>query len=428
MSKISSCEYNYDYDVAIIGAGASGLAAALTIKKAEPRISVVILEKKEQAAKKLGATGNGRCNLSNAACAEDKEVFTFFQQNGILLRKDAEGRMYPYSEDARQLAAFLTEKAVLAGADIWLNSEVKKVEARPEGGFLLLLEEKDENRRLYAKKVLLATGGKSYPAMGTTGDGYVMARSLGHRIMPLAPGLTAICTDLPEIRGLKGLRVKASTKLCFYGKEIAAEIGEIQFREDSLSGICVMNLSNSVKPRRKAGELSFEGYELVCDFAPDFEEKTLGEYINRLGASEDAAVRDASEAGASVRLCELPGVCAALGSVLKYPLGEAIAAKAGIAAERQISELTEGELRRLAESIKNFRIPITGLKGWKEAQITCGGVSWEEVREDTMESKILPGLYFSGEVTDYAGLCGGFNLHHAWRTGILAGKGIAAEF
>ena len=161
MSKIS----DFNYDVAIIGAGASGLAAALTIKKTNPKISAVILEKKERAAKKLAATGNGRCNLSNAACAKDKEVFTFFQQNGILLRKDAEGRIYPYSEDAKQLAALLTEEAIFAGADIMLSSEVKKVEARPEGGFLILLEEKGENRRIYAKKVLLATGGKSYPAM-----------------------------------------------------------------------------------------------------------------------------------------------------------------------------------------------------------------------------------------------------------------------
>ena len=424
MSKIS----DFNYDVAIIGAGASGLAAALTIKKTNPKISAVILEKKERAAKKLAATGNGRCNLSNAACAEDKEVFTFFQQNGILLRKDAEGRIYPYSEDAKQLAALLTEEAIFAGADIMLSSEVKKVEARPEGGFLILLEEKGENRRIYAKKVLLATGGKSYPAMGTTGDGYVMARKLGHRIIPPAPGLTAICTDLPEIGRLKGLRVKASAKLCLYGKEIAAEIGEIQFREDSLSGICVMNLSNRVKPLEKAGGRSFDGYELVCDFAPDFEEKNLGEYINRLGASEDPAVRVASEAGIPMRICEPPGVCGALGSLLKRPLAEAIAARAGVDAGKAMFALSEEERKRLSENIKNFRLPITGLKGWKEAQITCGGVSWEEICEDTMESKILPGLYFSGEVTDYAGPCGGFNLHHAWHTGILAGKGIAAEF
>ncbi len=421
MSKIS----NFDYDVAIIGAGASGLAAALTIKRTNPKISVILLEKKERAAKKLEVTGNGRCNLSNVACAGDKEVFPFFEESGILLRKDADGRLYPYSEDAKQLAALLTEETVFAGAEIRLSSEVKKVEARPEGGFLLLLEEKGENRSLCAEKVLLATGGKSYPAMGTTGDGYVMARKLGHRVIPPAPGLTAICTDLPEIRRLKGLRVKAGVKLCFYGEEIAAEVGEIQFREDSLSGICVMNLSNSVKPTGKAGELSFAGYELVCDFVPDFEEETLERYLLRMSEKAGGNRSVAGTAGGAIDLCN------ALSSLVKRPLGEAIVAGTGIDAEKALSgfssELTEKERKALIEKVKNFRIPITGLKGWKEAQITCGGVPWEEIREDTMESKIIPGLYFSGEITDYAGPCGGFNLHHAWLTGILAGKGIAAK-
>ncbi len=428
MSKISK----YDYDVAIIGAGASGLAAALVIKKTNPKISVVIFEKKERAARKLAATGNGRCNLSNVACAEDKEVFEFFEQNGILLRKDADGRMYPYSEDARQLADFLVERAILAGADIRLSSEVKKVEARPEGGFFLFLEEKGEKRNLCAKKVLIATGGKSYPAMGTTGDGYVMARKLGHRVIPLAPGLTAICTDMPEIKRLKGLRAKAEVKLRLDGKELAAETGEIQFREDSLSGICIMNLSNRLKPRGEMGkmeEMSFEGYELVCDFAPDFEEKKLGEYIKRLSTSESQDVQAISEAAEdSTRTCKPMGVCDALGSILKQSLAEAVAARAGVKKDKAISALTQAEIKKLAKGIKCFAVPVTGLKGWKEAQITCGGVSWEEICEETMESKIILGLFFSGEVTDYAGLCGGFNLHHAWRTGILAGKGIAAKF
>ena len=417
MSRIS--DY---YDVAIIGAGASGLAAALTVKRTNPKISVVILEKKEMAAKKLAATGNGRCNLSNAACGEDREVFEFFRENGILLRKDAEGRMYPYSEDARQLAALLAGEAVLAGADIRLNSEVKKVEVRPEGGFFLFLAEKGGSGSLCAKKVLLATGGKSYPAMGTTGDGYVMARKLGHRVISPAPGLTAICTVLPEIKELKGLRVKAGVKLRLDGAEVAAEIGEIQFREDSLSGICIMNLSNRVEPREKMGEISFEGYELVCDFAHNVEEKILGEYILQMAENCHANRRGTGGTGG------VTGVCGALQSVLKQPLAEVIATRAGIEKEKNLSQLTETEREKLIENIKHFKLPITGLKGWKEAQITCGGVSSEEIREDTMESKILPGLYFSGEVTDYAGPCGGFNLHHAWCTGILAGRGIAAKF
>lgn len=134
-----------NYDAAIIGAGASGLAAALTIKKYKPGASVLLLEKKERAAKKLAATGNGRCNLSNEACENKDVVFGFFSENGIMLRKDESGRFYPCSEDAGQLASLLTEETVSAGVRIRLDSEVKKVEACPEGGFLLLVEEKVRN-------------------------------------------------------------------------------------------------------------------------------------------------------------------------------------------------------------------------------------------------------------------------------------------
>ena len=455
MSKTGDC------DVAIIGAGASGLAAALTIKRENPKISVIISEKKDRAAKKLAAAGNGRCNLSNEACSEDREVFEFFARSGILLRKDSEGRMYPCSEDGGQIASMLAEEAVSAGACIMLSSEVKKVEARPEGGFLLLLEEKGQNRELCADKVLIATGGKSYPAMGTTGDGYVMARKLGHRVISPAPGLTAICTAIPEIKGLKGLRAKAEVKLCLDGREIGTEIGEIQFRDDSLSGICIMNLSNRVKPRgenREGGESvesreskvagesremgkiekkSFAGYELLCDFAHGFEKESLRDCIkglctSRLSGANDLAgarnTRDIKEAWTGGGIWETMDVCRAQGGIVKYPLAEVIAARAGIEKGKKLSQLTEAEMGNLVENIKNFRIPVTGLKGWKEAQVTCGGVSMEEIDESTMESKILPGLYFSGEVTDYAGPCGGFNLHNAWRTGIIAGKGIAAKF
>ena len=186
-----------NYDAAIIGAGASGLAAALTVKKYKPGASVLVLEKKERAG---------------------------------------------------QLASLLTEEAVSAGVRIRLNNEVKKVEACPEGGFLLLVEEKGAERTVYAKKLLIAAGGKSYPSMGTTGDGYVMARKLGHTVTPPAPGLTAVCTEMRELRTLKGVRAKAKVCLKFEGKELFGEDGEIQFRSDSVSGICVMNLSNRMKP------------------------------------------------------------------------------------------------------------------------------------------------------------------------------------
>lgn len=397
-----------NFQVAIIGGGASGLAAALTLKRLRPELSVVIFEKKEQTGKKLGATGNGRCNLSNEACSNKDEVFGFFRESGIMIRQDGEGRYYPYSEDAKQLASLLTEEALALDVQIELNREVKKVEAAPDGSFLLLVEqkEKDKERTVHADRVLIATGGKSYPSMGTTGDGYVMARKLGHTTVPPAPGLTAVCTDAAEMKMLKGVRAKAGVKLLYQGNCVAAEPGEIQFREDSLSGICIMNLSNHIKPH---GNMSFAGYEIAVDFAWEYGVQQLEDYI-----------------GAMRRLGEIP-ICDALKSLIKRKLAEVIAVRAGIPRDRRISALKADERERLIGEIKDFRIPVTGLKGWKEAQITCGGVRLEEICVETMQSRLVPGLYFSGEVLEYAGPCGGFNLHYAWLSGIYAAKSIAAS-
>lgn len=408
---------NNGYDLAIAGAGASALAAALTLKRERPEASIIIFEKKEQAATKLAATGNGRCNLSNQACKNTDEVFEFFAKSGIATRRDVEGRYYPCSEDARQLASLLTEEARALGITIMLSSEVKKVEACQDGGFLLLVQENSKSRgagEYFARRVLIATGGKSYPGMGTTGDGYVLARKLGHSLTPLAPGLTAVCTDMPEIKKLKGVRAKAEVKLCESGKEIERQAGEIQFRDDSLSGICIMNLSNHIKPKKRQDPgaqdgLSFAGYELALDFVPEYDGARLEAHIGSMTCMKSLAI------------------CDALKSLVKGPLGEAIASRAGFCEDERLSELSGEDIKKLAGVLKDFRVPVTGLKGWKEAQITCGGVSLDEICITSMQSKLLAGLYFSGEVIDYAGPCGGFNLHNAWLTGIRAGKAVAGQ-
>lgn len=431
MSSNHSCKV---FDLAIIGAGASGLAAALTIKKENPAADVVILEKKERTAKKLAATGNGRCNLSNIACDDTDTVLSFFEENGILLRSEEDGRLYPYCETAHEISELLSIECEAAGVHIELNSEVKKVEADSErgfeGGFLLFVEGKAaELRSLRARRLLIASGGKSYPSLGTTGDGYVMARSLGHTVNPLAPGLTAVkvvpavydeeswsyraeAADASELSGLKGVRVKAAVSLLLGGRELRTEVGEVQFREDSVSGICVMNLSNYIKPqKRNAADgrqlLSFEAYMLRMDLAPDFTTERLADNMKKLALKRGFTLTTL------------------LKTVVKEKLAYAVAARVAMDANMSAEQLTEADIYRIAGVLKDFSFYVRGLAGWKEAQVTCGGVSLAEINEKSMESKLVSGLYFSGEVTDYAGPCGGFNLHYAWLTGIRAGEAIA---
>lgn len=437
-----------NFDVAIIGAGASGLAAVLTLKKENPQASVAVFEKKDKAAKKLAVTGNGRCNISNLLCRDREIVSDFFDEIGIVPRTDFDGKQYPYNEDAAATAELLICESMAVGAKILLNHDVKKVEADSEegfeDGFFLFVEEKIKAKEklretkgkkgvkggtsgtdceekviekvFRAKKLLIATGGKSYPTLGTTGDGYVLARSLGHSVSPLAPGLTAVCVKAPigtadELKMLKGVRAKGSAKLFFEGRELMSESGEIQFREDSISGICIMNLSNHIKPQIKendsARRLSFEGYEIKLDLADEIELETLKTHMRRLCEKDEFTV------------------CDVLKSLLKRKLAEEVLNRMGTDINLHAKELSDEDINVIAREIKAFSFEVTGLVGWKEAQVTCGGVSENEINPNTMESELVKGLYFSGEVTEYAGSCGGFNLHHAWLTGIRAGKAIA---
>lgn len=405
------------YNLAIMGAGASGIAAALTVKKLAPQLSTVIFEKKERAARKLAATGNGRCNISNSGCGDLETVREFLEDVGIILRQESDGRLYPYCEDAQNVAELMLSRAAAAGAEILLNNDVKRVEADRKGGFLLFVEEKGEQRLYSADRLLIAAGGKSYPSMGTTGDGYALARRLGHSVTALAPGLTAVCvrgSDAEELRRLAGTRVKGSARLFFANKELACERGELQFRRDSLSGICIMNLSNLIKPRRRAENgaaaetgLSFEGYRIELDMADGLSAEELKRYLRRVSRKEAMSCADI------------------LRPLLKDKAAGAVLARLGLTAEAEASALDEARLAAAADLIKAFSFEVEGLAGWKEAQVTCGGVYEDEVDPNTMESRLLPGLYFCGEVLDYAGPCGGYNLHHAWLTGLYAGRAIA---
>jgi len=411
------------YDIAIIGGGASGLAAAITARRNAPEMSVAIFEKKEVTGKKLSATGNGRCNLSNVKCSLSEQVIDFFMSVGISVRKDEEGRLYPYSEDAKDVTEILTACARGEGAEILLNSGISRMEADPEGGFLLFVGENGgagggpagassagvENcRAVHAKKVLLATGGKSYASMGTTGDGYIMARKLGHTVTKLVPGLTAVevTSDLADI---KGVRSKALVTLYKDGEQIFSEKGEVQFRADSLSGICVMNMSRFVKVEAgESLEAAMGRYMVSVNLVPDFGTVEIISMLKQRFLLKGLTVLEAMK------------------TLVREVLACRILSDAGVEWDAPALSVAFDDRKLLAivNGMRGMRFGIRGVKGWNEAQITLGGVSMEEINPVTMESKLVPGLFFSGEVTDFDGPCGGYNLHNAWITGMLAGVGM----
>lgn len=395
------------YDVVVVGAGPSGLAAAITVKTARPKSSVLILEKKERAAKKLSASGNGRGNLSNKSCGSLDRVLSFFSKAGIAVKFDEEGRIYPYSEEAGAVADALVKRASWLGTDIFVNSEVKSAEVDSERGFRIFVSQEGAEQRLSCKYLLIATGGKSYGIYGSTGDGYRLARSLGHQVTALLPSLTAIQVK-EDIKALKGVRVKGEVSLFEEGALKFREQGEIQFREDSISGICVMNLSSFMPSFAACGREGGKGkLRISVNTVPDFDSAGLISFMLSKKNSEGATAFDVLE------------------TLTKKPLAGYVLRNAGIEENRDASELTSEEILKIANGLRSLTLTPESLKGWKEAQVTKGGIKMEEVCQDTMESVFYSGLYFSGEILDYDGLCGGFNLHNAWLTGIKAGEAIA---
>ena len=328
------------------------------------------------------------------------------------MRSDEEGRMYPYSEDAKDVCKLLIKSAENCGVELYSEAVVTRLEAipltsDPRGGFRIFIEEDEQS--VYAENVVLATGGKSFASCGTTGDGYIFARRLGHSVSKLAPALTAI-EVVENIKVLKGVRTKARAYLYRDGGLIGSESGEVQFREDALSGICIMNLSRLVKPLRgESPEDSFRHYEIRLDLTPDF-------------SSSD--IRDMM----LTRLRDLKyDSLYAMKGLIKEELAAHIARKGNVFFARWKADQVSCEEMAafIADELSDMRLTVKGLKGWNEAQVTSGGVSLEEIDENTMESKIVPGLFITGETLDYDGPCGGYNLHNAWLTGIKAGKGLA---
>lgn len=386
-------------DICIIGGGASGLAAAVEAGMAGFGHKVILLEKRQGTGSKICASGNGRCNLSNEACPDVRITLEFFGRIGVLTRTDEAGRIYPYSEEAADVERALRTAAERLGVAVLTNTAVTGLE-KDDGGFTVTAETtrdgKKEIRFISAKKVLMAAGGKAAPKLGTTGDGYSMARKLGHRVNSPVPVLTAI--EVTEnVSALSGVREKARASLYRDGKCIFCEDGEVQFTKDSLSGICIFNMSRFLKlGKGKTLKDGFKEYEIYLDFMPEFSPAQVEDFL-----------REQGERGLSGE--------SALNSVVKEKLARAVAG-------RILSD------ENPARQIKALKFTPKMPKGWETAQVTRGGVALSEVDGITMESRKVPGLYFAGEVLDYDGPCGGFNLNHAWITGIKAGRGLCTEF
>ncbi len=362
------------------------MTAAICAKEENPAKNILIIEKKNQLGRKISATGNGKCNLSNAACPNVGETLAFFERLGLLTRTDEAGRIYPYTEEGAAVREVLEQRIQDLGISVMTSSEVLSIEKKEN--FVIELK----NKEIHAEKVLIACGGKAGSAFGSTGDGFRFAKKLGHRVNKPIPVLTAV--DVKEnLEKLSGIRAKGEVRLLYQKEEIFAEKGEVQFTKTGISGICVFNLSRYLLlPQGASFENGFDDYSIEIDFFPEREEM---ESILELRKAKGLKGRNL------------------LQYLVRKPIAEMIYEQAG------------DDTAACSKALKAFALSPKGVKGWDFAQATKGGVALSEVSAKTLESMVTAGLYFAGEVLDYDGPCGGFNLQHAWESGMKAGREMA---
>ncbi|MDD5823147.1 MAG: aminoacetone oxidase family FAD-binding enzyme [Firmicutes bacterium] len=394
------------YDLAVIGAGPAGITAAIECISNAPALNVLIIDRNQAPGKKLRATGNGRCNITNINADGYDEAAAFLGRMGIPLRTCASGLVYPYSESAADVVDILSDRITEYGIDTSYGVAVRSID-RTSFGFTINFE---DGERVDAARVVLALGGKAGPAFGTIGDGYRMARELGHSVVGTIPVLTGIECDGQDCKLIAGNRAHGNVKLFRNGELVYEESGEIQFTNYGLSGICIFNTTRHMRYDRSEGIGIFE---IKLDLCPGWD---VASYLFERRASEQklASNWDRTETADSV-----------LRGLLKSNLASFVIDIAGIERDCLVADLSDFYIELLADVIHSLEFQPSGIRGWKDAQCTSGGVSLDEINAETCESKLVPGLYIIGELADYDGPCGGYNLTYAWCTGLKAGRAIA---
>lgn len=416
----------YMSKVLIIGGGAAGMMAAAFAAKNGNRVEV--FDKNEKLGKKLFITGKGRCNITNAADLEDffsavtsnpkflysafysftnEQVISFFEELGVKTKVERGGRVFPVSDHSSDVIQALKSEMERLGVKINLNAEVKE-----------LITEKNSTRetvngiRLVSGKkisgdaVIVATGGISYPSTGSTGDGYRFARRCGHKVSELSPSLVPMEVKEWYAGELMGLSLRnIEIRITDGKKKLYQEFGEMLFTHYGVTGPVILSASSVVGKKLKDTELT-----LHIDLKPALTEEQLDKRVLReFETNHNRQFKNAVD------------------SLFPSKLRPVIVELSGIPEEKKVHEITKEERLRFVRLIKDFTMTLTGLRGYNEAIITKGGVSVKEIDPGTMESKLVKGLYFAGEVLDLDAVTGGYNLQIAWSTGYLAGMNAGVE-
>lgn len=421
------------YDVIVAGGGAAGMMAA--ISAARMGAKTAILEHMDQAGKKLLVTGNGKCNFTNRAQGVEyyrgqdpafvlpvleqfglEETLAFFQEIGIFPREKRGGYYYPASEQASSVRQALLLELARLGVEIHYGIGIRSIQKRDSG----IAQEPfssgtgqfcfdTKQGMYYSSSCIIATGGKAAKKTGSDGSGVPYIKGFGHTVLSFMPALVQLKGEQPFLKELAGIRADARLTLFVEDAPIACDRGEVQLTDFGVSGIPAFQVSRyavyALKEQKKVC--------LSLDFAPELDYNILLDYFGKQKRRDQERWQACD---ANMHLKDM------LIGLLNKKLIPVILREAGLPEEILLKSCRQQELSKLIRTIKHFRVDITDSKGFDSAQVCAGGVSTGEINPSTMESRLVSGLYFAGEVVDIDGMCGGYNLQWAWSSGWVAGK------
>ena len=408
------------HDIAVVGGGPAGCIAAITAARLKK--SVVLIEKNAGIGKKMLMTGKGRCNLTNSAPVEtfvekfgsvgkflrtafynfsNEDLTEFFGGLGLELKTERQGRIFPADDKASSVVAALKKELASSGVEVVYNSRTQSIKYG-NGYFILNIA---GGIVICAKKVVIACGGSSFKATGSTGDGFEIAAKFGHKIVPLQPALVPLKTQETFVSQIQGLALKnLSIRFIIGKKRIVSPIGELMFTHFGVSGPLVLDLSGEIVPEIKA----WGGIPLLIDLKPGLDTAKL----------EKKMLKEIKEN------CNMD-----IGNVMKGMLPQRLVPVflqlASVAAGKKANQLSSAERRAIIDLLKGFPLTVENALPLEEGMVTNGGVLTSEIDPRTMESKLVPGLYFAGEIIDGCAPSGGYNLQQAFSTGKLAGEKAA---
>lgn len=411
------------YDVVVIGGGAAGTMAAITAARNGARVAVV--EKNQSIGRKLCITGKGRCNITNA-CDMDElianvpengrfmysslsqfsnyDIIDFFESIGVKTVVERGNRVFPASQNAKDVKEALLRELKKLNVKIYYGTKVTAIIT--ENGFVKGVKLSENEMVLYSEKVILATGGKSYPLTGSTGDGYGFAEKLGHTVTPLKPCLVGVKTREKFTSAMAGLTLKNVGVSFYHGnKNIYNDFGELLFTHTGVSGPVVLSASFEL------AKYDYNDVKLIIDLKHALTEEQLLARIDR----------DFEKFARKI-------FANSLDELLPKSMVPVIVKLSGIDPDKNVSQISKEERKALARLLKNFELNIVDSCPFDEAIVTLGGVKTSEINPKTMESKIIGGLYIVGELLGVTAYTGGFNLTVAFSTGFAAGKDAAEKF